>query len=280
MAEPETTPAVAVPEPQRVAPVPPAATPRAATRPLPSGALWGIAALVVVAVVASWLDARRSSADLRTEVAQRLAAIEAAAHRRGPRRRPRLATELRDAQAKIALLEARLAESQTQQAALEALYRDLAPSRDEIALTEVEQVLLVASQQLQLAGNVPSALTALQLADAKLQRLDRPQFAAAAPRADARHRPLKAMPYVDVAGLSLKLDQAIAGGRHAAARADERMPPPPRERAPPRRRAGVAPLAARRRGPTLRQLVRIEVVGPAGGAAACRRRSSISCART
>src|SRR5207302_1575701 len=81
----------------------------------------------------------------------------------------------RDAQAKIALLENRLAESQTQQAALDALYRELAPSRDEWALTEVEQVLLLASQQLQLAGNVSAALAALQLADAKLQRLNRPQ---------------------------------------------------------------------------------------------------------
>ena len=95
----------------------------------------------------------------------------------------------------ITLLETRIAESQTQQAALEALYRDLAPSRDEIALSEIEQVLLVASQQLQLAGNVPSALTALQLADAKLQRLDRPQFVPLR-RALARDMDqLKAVPY-------------------------------------------------------------------------------------
>ena len=104
------------------------------------------------------------------------------------RRRPRratstLAAELRDAQAKLALLETRLAESQTQQAALEALYRDLAPSRDEIALTEVEQVLLLASQQLALAGNVQSALAALQLADAKLHAPRPAAVRAAAPRA-------------------------------------------------------------------------------------------------
>ena len=104
------------------------------------------------------------------------------------RRRRRLATELRDAQAKIALLEARLAESQAQQAALEALYRDLAPSRDEIALTEIEQVLLVASQQLQLAGNVQSALAALQLADAQAAAPRAAAIPAAAAGAHARHR--------------------------------------------------------------------------------------------
>jgi len=38
------------------------------------------------------------------------------------------------AQTKLALLESRQAESQSQQAALEALYRELAPSRDEWAL--------------------------------------------------------------------------------------------------------------------------------------------------
>jgi uroporphyrin-3 C-methyltransferase len=257
MAEPETTPTVAVPEPQRAAPVPPAADRRAATRPLSAGALWGIAALVVVAVVASWLDARRSSADLRTEVAQRLATIEASGIAAG-RAQAETAAELRDAQAKIALLEERLAESQTQQSALEALYRDLAPSRDEIALTEVEQVLLIASQQLQLAGNVPAALAALQLADAKLQRLDRPQTLALRRALTRDIDALKATPYVDVAGLSLKLDQAIAGVDALTLARDERIPPPPRESAP-----GADEPAWRRllrdAWADLRQLVRIEV---------------------
>ena len=46
-----------------------------------------------------------------------------------------------------------------------------------VALTEiVEQVLAIASQQLQLAGNVRAALLALQLADARLAKADRPQF--------------------------------------------------------------------------------------------------------
>src|SRR5439155_20426221 len=139
---------------------------------------WLTIALVVglaAAIAAVWIDARNRDRQLRTEVAQRLAELDA-----GDKvlRATMLAAQdsLRDAQAKIALLENRLAESQTQQAALDALYRELAPSRDEWALTEVEQVLLLASQQLQLAGNVSAALAALQLADAKLQRLIRPQF--------------------------------------------------------------------------------------------------------
>ena len=221
----------------RVMPPAPAAPGAAAPRPVSaSPAGWKtwltVVALLAVGVgAAAWLDARRTQRDLRTEVAQRLAAVEATTQATG-KAQTDLATELRDAQARTTLLETRIAESQAQQAALEALYRDLAPSRDEIALSEIEQVLLVASQQLQLAGNVPSALTALQLAEAKLQRLDRPQFVPLR-RALARDMDqLKAIPFVDVAGLSLKLDQAIAAVSALPLAMDERLPPAA-EAAPP-----------------------------------------------
>ena len=170
-----------------------------------------------------------------------------------------LATELREAQAKVALLEARLAESQAQQAALEALYRDLAPSRDEIAISEIEQVLLVASQQLQLAGNVSSALTALQLADTKLQRLDRPQFVPLRRALSRDMDRLKAVPYVDIVGMSLKLDQAIAAVDTLPLAMDERVPPRRRTR----RRAPADDSQWRRLlreiWGDVKQLIRIEV---------------------
>ncbi len=194
-------------------------------RPASLRLLIGVGALAIVAAVAFWLDARRTQQSMRMEVAQRLSGIESSTQAAG-KAQTQLATEMRDAQAKITLLEARLAESQAEQAALEALYRDLAPSRDEIAISEIEQVLLVASQQLQLAGNVPSALTALQLAEAKLQRLERPQFVPLR-RALARDMDrLKAVPYVDVVGMSLKLDQGIAAVDTLPLAMDERVPPP------------------------------------------------------
>ena len=136
-----------------------------------------------------WLDARDAARRCALEVAQAPGRRASPRWRRRKARDAELADELREAQAKVALLEARLAESQAQQAALEALYRDLAPSRDEIAITEVEQVLLLASQQLALAGNVPAALAALQLADAKLAAPRPAAIRAAAPRAGARHGP-------------------------------------------------------------------------------------------
>ena len=201
--------------------------------------------------------------------------------RRRPRRsaQTQLATDLRDAQAKITLLEARLAESQAQQAALEALYRDLAPSRDEIALSEIEQVLLVASQQLQLAGNVPSALTALQLADAKLQRLDRPQFVPLRRALSRDMDRLKAVPYVDIVGMSLKLDQAIAAVDTLPLAMDERCRRPPPDKAAP---ADESPWRRflREMWSDVKQLDPDRGRRPARGAARAGARSSTSCART
>jgi uroporphyrin-3 C-methyltransferase len=191
-----------------------------------------VALLALVAAIAGWLDGRRSERDLRTEVAERLTAVEGTTQATG-KAQTDLATALRDAEARITLLETRIAESQAQQAALEALYRDLAPSRDEIALTEIEQVLLIASQQLLLAGNVPSALTALQIADAKLQRLDRPQFVPLRRAFSRDMDQLKAIPFVDVTGLGLKLDQAIAAVSTLPLAMDERLPPRAADEAPP-----------------------------------------------
>ena len=191
-----------------------------------------VAVLALGVGIAAWIDNRRSERDLRAEVAERLTAVEATTQATG-KAQTDLATELRDAEARTALLETRIAESQAQQAALEALYRDLAPSRDEIALTEIEQVLLIASQQLQLAGNVPSALTALQLADAKLQRLDRPQFLPLRRAFSRDMDQLKAVPFVDVTGLGLKLDQAIAAVSTLPFAMDERLPPRAADEPPP-----------------------------------------------
>ena len=80
---------------------------------------------------------------------------------------------LKDAQARIAELEARVADTQEQRVALEEMYRELSRSADDRVLSEVEQMLVLASQQLQLAGNVRGALAALQAADQRLARAEK-----------------------------------------------------------------------------------------------------------
>ncbi|HEX3137525.1 MAG TPA: uroporphyrinogen-III C-methyltransferase [Casimicrobiaceae bacterium] len=211
--------------------------------------------MIAAAITAAWLDARHGQRELRVDLAKRLAEVESA--QQATRAIVKDAQDsVRDAQAKIALLENRLGESQAQQSALEALYRELSPSRDEWALTEVEQVLMLASQQLQLAGNVRAALAALQVADTKLQRLDRPQFVPLR-RALARDMDrLKAVPYVDVAGVSLRLDEAIAQIDALPLAIDERLAPPPPP-APQQGESGWRRLLASA-WQQIRQLVRIE----------------------
>ena len=87
-------------------------------------------------------------------------------------------------------------------------------------------MLLLASQQLAIARNVQAALAAMQLADAKLARIDRPQLVPLR-RALARDiDTLKSVPYVDVSGMSLKLDQALATIDTLPLAKDERLPPP------------------------------------------------------
>jgi uroporphyrin-III C-methyltransferase len=116
----------------------------------------------------------------------------------------------KELQSKVGLLESRQSEAQSQQLALEQLYQDLSKNRDEWALAEIEQVLSTASQQLQLAGNVPGALIALQNADRSLSRSDKPQFITIR-RAIARDsEKLKSLPNVDSIGLALRLDAVIA----------------------------------------------------------------------
>jgi uroporphyrin-3 C-methyltransferase len=214
-----------------------------------------VLALIAAGFVA-WQDARRRSDALRLEVAQRLAAADAALAQSRAKDAD-LGNELRDAQAKIALLEARISESQSQQAALETLYRDLAPSRDELALNEVEQILVLASQQLALAGNVQAALGAVQLADAKLGRMERPQWTPLRRSLARDIVGLKAVPYVDIAGIAAKLDQAQASIDGLQLARDERLPAPPRDTAPPVETGWRAVL--RDAWAELRALVRIEV---------------------
>lgn len=194
--------------------------------------LAAVALLLLLLGAVAWYDLQRDTAALREEAARRLAAAESATAQ-SRARETQLSADLREAQAKLALLETRLAESQSQQAALEALYRDLSPSRDDLALNEVEQILLIASQQLALAGNVPAALAALQLADGKLARIDR-QALGPLRRALARDVDrLKALPFVDVTAITVRLDQAMAMVDTLPLARDERLPAPKPEAPPP-----------------------------------------------
>ena len=168
------------------------------------------AALVVLAVLlaAQWWVSHAEIRNLRTEVASRLQNGDAI----NAETKVLVKTvqeSAREMQAKVTVLESKQAEAQSQQLALEQLYQELSRNRDDWALAEIEQVLSTASQQLQLAGNVQGALIALQNADSRLSRSDKPQFILIR-RAIAKDLDkLKALPSLDMTGIALRLDSII-----------------------------------------------------------------------
>ncbi len=199
-AEPDLPPPV-TPAP---APAAPAASPwtRLRRRVNP---LWAVALLALAGLLGLWVDTRSQVAQLRLELARKLA--DAETYNRDTHQ---VASAARDAvhqlEYKVGMLDSRLAETQNQRLALEALYLELSRSRDERVLSEVEQILLIGSEQLQLAGNVKAALIALESADYRLQRADSPQFTAVRRALSRDMEQLKSAPYVDVVGIGLRLD--------------------------------------------------------------------------
>src|SRR5467141_4056241 len=178
-----------------------------AWRTSPTAIAFGLLALLLAW---QWYDGRDRIGALRDELAQRVR--ESESDSRDARLAARQAQEAaREAQAKLAQIELKLAEFQSQQIGLETLYQELSRSRDEWVLAEIEQILPIASQQLQLTGNVQVALAALQTADVRLARSGRPQFLPLRKVFARDIERLKTAPGLDVPGIALKLDQLIAG---------------------------------------------------------------------
>lgn len=165
--------------------------------------------VLVVIFIAQWLFAQHELHTVSTQVAEKLAEMDSD-NQVNSVLLEKTQEDTRDIAAKLALLEARYAESQGQRAALEALYNELSSSRDETALAEVEQSLLIANQQLQLSANVKAALIAMQTADARLQRMNRPSLHGLRQAIARDMDKLRALPVVDVAGMSVQLDNLLA----------------------------------------------------------------------
>lgn len=165
--------------------------------------------ILFVLLVAQWWSSTNQLNLLREELARRLQASDVSNVETKSIAKSMLEMD-KEMQVKLGVLENKQAESESHALALQQLYQDLSKNRDDWALSEIEQVLSTASQQLQLAGNVQGALIALQNADARLARSDKPQFITI--RRSIAHDidRLKALPTVDLTGIALKLDGAIA----------------------------------------------------------------------
>lgn len=177
--------------------------------------------LVIAGLGAQWWVSHTELRDLRSEVAQRLQNGDNSSNElKGVLKAVQESTK--ELQSKVSVLDSKQAESQSQQLALEQMYQDLNKNRDDWALSEIEEVLSTADQQLELAGNVQGALIALQNADKSLSRSDKAQFIAIR-RAIARDiERLKALPTVDIAGIAVRLDSAIGQVDNLPLLVDER----------------------------------------------------------
>ena len=206
----DTAPAPATP----VRTVPAAdAAPAPAAATLPVGALpprgargpW-VLAVLLGALAAAGLTAYVGLERSNEALVQRLQQLEsegAAAAERGEQ-------ALRAARAETQKLADDLERLRQQRADLDQLYLDLTRGRDEAALWEVERLVTVAAQELQVGGNLGTALAALQAADARLARIDRPQLVNLRRALSGDIERLRSAPAVDLTGLAVKLDQLAA----------------------------------------------------------------------
>jgi uroporphyrin-3 C-methyltransferase len=182
----------------------------ALTAPLRRPAAWLAGLVLLVLAVLAWQvwQGNERIKSTRQELARRIA--DGDALQREAQANAKQNREALDAlQAKVGALEARLAEMQGQQLALEAMYQELSRVRDDRLVAEVEQAVNVAAQQLQLAGNVEAALIALSGAEARLAKSAQPQFLPLRKLIARDIERLKAMPGADVPGIALRLDAVL-----------------------------------------------------------------------
>lgn len=112
-------------------------------------------------------------------------------------------------EAKLALLDAKLAETALQRSQVEDLISSLSRSRDENVLADVESGLRVAQQQAAITGSAEPLMTALRQADDRLARYNQPRLERVR-RAVARDMDrLRAVAVADVPSLSIRLDEVV-----------------------------------------------------------------------
>ncbi|MDR0933905.1 MAG: uroporphyrinogen-III C-methyltransferase, partial [Burkholderiaceae bacterium] len=130
--------------------------------------------VIIAFITHLWLE-HQETVRLREELARRLQAGDTVSAEVKGLVKSMQDTVL-DLQGRTAALETRQSEARDRYTTLQQMYQELSGSRDDRILTDMEQILLTANQQLQLSGNVHGALITLENADKLLTREDKPQF--------------------------------------------------------------------------------------------------------
>jgi len=194
-------------------------------RPAARGAWFAVLLALIAAGMAAgvWFDARKRLEASTEALAQRVTALESQ-----QRQLRALAQEAQQSalslQGKLSTLEVRIADAQGQRAAIEALYKELSRNTNEWRIAEVEQMVDIAAQQLDLAGNVRGALLALQLAESRLARRDEAAFAPLRAALARDIEKLKALPELDPGALGQRLERLAISVETLPLAFDERPP--------------------------------------------------------
>jgi uroporphyrin-3 C-methyltransferase len=115
----------------------------------------------------------------------------------------------RDAVAKVALLESRVAENTLQRAQLEELLQLMTRSRDENMLADIEAALRVAQQQTAITGSTEPLLATLKQADERLARNAHPRLERVRRAVVHDLDRVRAVAVSDISTLVIKVDEAV-----------------------------------------------------------------------
>jgi len=203
------------PAPSPAAPLEAAAAPVGAsatvqTTRVSSATRWILAALAVLAASAlglAWNTQQRlKAAELEIVKRQQDSGSQAAEARLMARQAEATA---RENAAKVALLEARVAETSLQRSQLEELIQSLSRSRDENVLSDVEAALRLALQQAAITGSAEPLLSALRQAEERLARYPQPRMERVRRAVLQDLDRVKAAGTVDVQSLAIRIDESV-----------------------------------------------------------------------
>lgn len=196
--------------------IPPPPPPPSGKGPGKASKRGGLPVAVIILVLlclamgsALWFQ-RQQSEKAGREVASRLDGLSTQLEQTRNSARESLA--LSQAQAgKVASLENALREAQSQYSALEQAWQSFNDTgSDDVLLNDIDRLLTIASQQLRLAGNVNNAIVALETAQSRLARADRPRFASLQESINGDLDRLRGVATVDVAAQSARIDRLAA----------------------------------------------------------------------
>ncbi|GAB3259438.1 uroporphyrinogen-III C-methyltransferase [Chitinimonas naiadis] len=195
--------------PAAVPPVPASEATTIVRAPAGGGQWRWIVTAVVLAVLVSMLIVHYQREAMKAELSSRFAQLES-------RQQALTAGEQRDG-GRMSQLDAQLngidhhiEELRAQQVDLQALYGAIAGDQEETLLADAELTLSLASQQLQLTGNVGASLAALYRLDERLAGHDKPRLMPLRRALAKDIDSLKRVPWIDYVGLSAKID-TLAG---------------------------------------------------------------------